>query len=124
MSAVPPYLRRTNNGYAFWCPGCKEAHFVSVGVDGRPCWTYNEDPKAPTFSPSVLVTCGHYMAEHKSKKCWCTWNAEHPDDPTDFKCFRCHTFVTLGRIQFLSDCSHELANKTVDMVPFPGTDET
>jgi hypothetical protein len=27
----------------------------------------------------------------------------------------CHSFVTDGRIQFLSDCTHELAGQTVDL---------
>ncbi|MCP8600812.1 anaerobic dehydrogenase, partial [Acinetobacter baumannii] len=30
---------------------------------------------------------------------------------------RCHLFLTDGKIQFLSDCHHELAGLTVDMVP-------
>ena len=29
---------------------------------------------------------------------------------------RCHSFITKGKIQYLQDCSHELAGKTVDMV--------
>jgi hypothetical protein len=27
----------------------------------------------------------------------------------------CHSFVTDGRIQFLEDCTHELAGQTVDL---------
>ena len=29
---------------------------------------------------------------------------------------RCHLFVTKGKIQYLQDCTHELAGKTIDMV--------
>jgi hypothetical protein len=29
---------------------------------------------------------------------------------------RCHHFVNNGKIQFLADCKHEFAGKTVDMV--------
>ncbi len=39
---------------------------------------------------------------------WCRW-----------KCVRCHTFITDGRIQFLGDCSHKLAGQTVDLPAWP-----
>jgi len=29
----------------------------------------------------------------------------------------CYSYITDGRIQFLSDCTHELANQTVDLPP-------
>lgn len=31
----------------------------------------------------------------------------------------CHSFVTDGRIQFLADCTHDLAGLTVDLPDFP-----
>lgn len=69
----------------FWCPGCDYAHQIRVGT-----WTWNGDLERPTFSPSVLVVGGiHQM--------------------------RCHSFVTDGRIQFLGDCTHALAGRTVDL---------
>jgi hypothetical protein len=33
---------------------------------------------------------------------------------------RCHIFVRDGKIQFLNDCTHELAGKTVPMEPLWG----
>jgi hypothetical protein len=30
----------------------------------------------------------------------------------------CHSFVTDGKIQFLSDCTHSLANTTVEIPPW------
>jgi hypothetical protein len=33
----------------------------------------------------------------------------------------CHSFVTDGRIQFLGDCTHALANQTFDL---PGWEES
>jgi len=113
MSAVPPYLRRTTEGYTFWCPGCKGAHHVRVGLNDHPCWTYNEDPNAPTFSPSVLISSRRWV-EDKSVLEDGHWGDSYT---------MCHSFVTLGRIQFLGDCAHELAGQTVDMVPFPGSHE-
>lgn len=104
-------LRIIEGGHlGFWCPGCNEMHVVSSG------WSFNGNYDRPTFTPSVLVTNGHYSTKHKpGESCWCTYNAEHPEAPTSFTCERCHSFVTDGQIQFLSDCTHELAGKTVSL---------
>lgn len=117
MSALSPILRSLEGGLLqFWCPGCDETHSVRVVGAGRPLWKYNGDPVKPTFTPSILVTNGHFASNHKKgDPCWCTYNAEHPDDPSKFGCKRCHSFVTDGKIQFLKDCSHALAGKTVPL---------
>lgn len=82
--------------YAFWCPGCKCAHGVWT-KDHNPHtnakWGFNGNMKKPTFTPSILI---------------------HPSDNQP----QCHTFVTNGRIEFLSDCTHEYAGKIIDMIPF------
>lgn len=78
----------------FHCPGCGYDHPFHVGYTGRPSWTWNGDMVKPTFSPSLLV---------------------FKDEPTQ----RCHSFVTDGKIVFLSDCFHKLAGQTVDI---PGWD--
>lgn len=57
-------------------------------------WIWNGDHERPTIRPSILA--------------WA-------DD------FRCHSFVTDGKIRFLPDCTHALANQTVDLPDFPGT---
>ncbi len=56
-------------------------------------WTWNGDPEKPTVNPSILLT--------------------KPDG------YRNHLFIRDGKIQYLPDCTHELAGKNVDMVPFP-----
>lgn len=56
---------------------------------GTPCWTWNGNVEHPTLRPSILSECPPH---------------------------RCHTFVADGRVQFLSDCSHELAGQTVDLL--------
>jgi hypothetical protein len=67
----------------------------------------------------VLVNTGHYASAHKpGDYCWCTYNTEHPDD-ADVHCQRCHTFITDGTVQFLSDCSHALAGQTLDLPELP-----
>lgn len=94
------------DGYAsFWCPGCDSLH--TVRIDGSQyAWGYNDDPDKPTFTPSVKVT----------------WPA-NPNATEEFKEWRteriCHSFVTDGRIHFLTDSSHSLAGTTVDLPEFP-----
>jgi hypothetical protein len=106
--------RITEDGrIAFWCPGCNEAHAVPIN---RP-WRWNGDRERPTLTPSMLLTSGHFNPGHKGE-CWCTYNAKHADNPAPFKCGRCHTFLTDGRIQFLSDCTHDYAGKTLDLEAF------
>ena len=80
--------------YAFWCEGCQCAHFIAVeGNDaGLPVWDFNGDMEKPTVSPSILVKI--------------TDNGV----PTI-----CHSFIREGKIQYLSDCTHKLAGKTVDL---------
>jgi hypothetical protein len=60
---------------------------------GNPVWTFNGNLEKPTFTPSILVTM---PIEGEKPKI-------------------CHSFVTDGRIQFLGDCTHALAGKTVDL---------
>src|SRR4051812_39204348 len=104
-----------DGGLGFWCPGCKQMHAISSG------WVFDGNHDKPTFSPSVLVTGGHYCSGVSPGACWCTYNAEHPDEPAPFVCFRCHSFVRAGRIEFLGDCTHALAGQTVDLAPAPAS---
>lgn len=90
-------LRTGQGGRLFFhCPGCDMAHAVTVGEGAGPRWGFNGDYERPTFSPSVLVTY--------------PWG-----DPPVEK--RCHSFVREGRIEFLSDCTHNLAGQTVALEP-------
>lgn len=97
----------------FRCPGCDEMHVVNAG------WTFDGNYDAPTLSPSILVTGGHYVSSHKAgDHCYCTWSERFPDIPAPkFKCGRCHSFVRAGQIEFLDDCTHALAGKTVPLQP-------
>ncbi len=90
-------------GFSFYCPGCDHAHTIHTSPGG---WGFNGNLEQPTFTPSVLVT-----------------HAAKPDASEEFKEWRtarvCHSFVTDGRIQFLSDCTHALAGQTLDLPDFP-----
>lgn len=107
-------ISKTSEGWAFRCPGCSEVHSLKSSI-----WQFNGNFDRPTFSPSVLATTGCRVAGHQpGERCWCVYNAEQrekgePEAP--FKCGVCHSFVTNGQIQFLGDCTHELAGQTVDL---------
>lgn len=74
------------------CPGCNMWHPFRVKsvMKGSPMWTWDGSEDSPTFQPSMLV------------------NKSYPES-------RCHSFVKNGRIEFLSDCHHDLKNTTVDL---------
>lgn len=95
--------------YAISCPGCHENHMFIV-----PRWTFNGDMENPTISPSLLVRSGHYIPEHAGD-CRCDYNKAHAEEPAPFKCYSCHSFIRDGKIQFLSDSTHELTGQTVDL---------
>lgn len=102
------------NHLVFQCPGCKEPHVITVNSERS--WKWNGSLEQPTFTPSVLVTSGHYRDHWKQgENCWCTYYAEHPEKEKHFQCQRCHSFVTDGRIMFLTDSTHALAGQTVEL---------
>ena len=84
----------TEKQYCFHCEGCGNSH--SVRVRGpRPCWKVSgvEEDK-PTVYPSIRVRGG-----------------------VDLK-YVCHSFVRDGKIQYLKDCTHELAGQIVEIPDF------
>jgi hypothetical protein len=66
----------------------------SPSVAGSPHWEFNGDLERPTLSPSILARAD--------------WGPER-------RPMVCHSFVRDGRIEFLSDCTHAFAGKTVDL---------
>ncbi len=80
----------------FWCPGCEKLHGITAG--GAGAWTWNGDLERPTVQPSVLA-----FHEDKNKQ----------------RVTYCHLFLREGRLQFLDDCRHALAGKTVDLIDMP-----
>lgn len=91
--SVSEYPRKV---YLFHCPGCGFAHsYCTARPPGEagPVWTFNGNLESPTFTPSLLYNVNR-------------------SNPTEHLC---HTYVTDGKIQFLSDCTHHLAGQTVAM---------
>lgn len=93
---IHSFERPVSDVRQYWlnCPGCRHSHAFTVGPQrggwGTSRWEFNGSMDKPTFTPSLLC------------------NPDHPDS-------RCHSFVSDGRIQFLSDCWHNLAGQTVDI---------
>ena len=58
-------------------------------------WSWNGDTEKPTLKPSILTEF--------------TWGPERT-------IHRCHSFVNDGVVKFLSDCSHESANKEIELM--------
>lgn len=73
--------------FLFWCPGCEGYHSFNHH------WKFDGNMDKPTVSPSLLVNAGR----------------ECPSEP------RCHLFLRNGVIQFLSDCTHDLAGQSVPL---------
>lgn len=107
-------LKSLGNGLVqFYCPGCEELH--TICIEGPNAWGFDGNYEAPTVTPSVLVTSGHYVSTHKpGDNCWCDFESR-TGRKSKFSCKRCHTFIKNGVIEFLSDCSHALANQTISL---------
>jgi hypothetical protein len=89
-----------NGELAFQCAGCRCLHFISdnesVGYDL--CWEFNKDFEKPTITPSLLFNgpvSDQYLKEHNMH--------------------RCHSLIKDGKIEYLGDCTHELAGKTIEL---------
>lgn len=93
-------VKTTSSGQKiFKYPGCDGYHSLRVndGVSTKhPHWGFNGDHDKPTFTPSILAT----VDWEKGREI-------------------CYSFVTDGRIQFLSDCTHKLAGQTVEIPEWP-----
>lgn len=85
---------------AFVCPGCAEdrggsgLHMLPVNTTEKsPSWDWDGNLDAPTLNPSILTG---------------------KDSPNI-----CHSFLRVGRFEFLGDSTHSLAGKTVDLPDLP-----
>lgn len=114
MSALGAKLRVLEGGnLAFRCPGCKRTHHLPIrqpgGVHG---WDFNGNADRPTFHPSILARSETWHPPVTPENL-AEWKA-NPWPQTKHEEI-CHSFVIGGRIQFLSDCTHELVGQTVDL---------
>ena len=103
--------------FVFWCPGCKCGHAVwtTKANSGGAQWSFNGNMDRPTFSPSLLITRPEWHPPVTPDNLE-QWRA-NPWPQTQITKV-CHSFIVDGQIQFLPDCTHELAGKTVPMEAF------
>jgi hypothetical protein len=104
MGRLSAVLRSTApNRVSFWCPGCDGAHAVQIRGK-QPLWSYNDNPSAPTFTPSIRVIQLSQRDGEQVREV-------------------CHSFVTDGQIKFLGDCTHALAGQTVPLPEWPANED-
>lgn len=101
MGKVLIKLDSVDGIYLFHCPGCKCSHWFSTTgrtpanpkeVREQFRWTFNGDLDKPTVRASIMVKHGQGIV--------------------------CHSFITDGKIEYLSDCTHNLKGKTVELEPY------
>lgn len=108
MGLISPILRQAGDMLIWHCPGCREAHSIRAreltpaGEHDGPGWGWNGSAERPTFTPSVLV---RYSGK----------DAGQDGAPPAV----CHSFVVDGAMQFLGDCTHDMAGQTVPIPPWP-----
>src|SRR5690242_17057891 len=106
-----PMLRPAQGGFHnYWCPACRCAHTI----DSR--WTIEGTPERPTLKGSVLTE--HFRMPEPDPA---TGDyAKGPDGKylvgADGKLLGgkrivCHSLVVDGMIQYLADCTHEMAGR-------------
>lgn len=103
--------RGEGNHLVFWCPGCDHPHAITYDVPNG--WTWNGDTDRPTINPSVLVHPHDTLIDPDLEGDALTAPENRTTSP------RCHSFVTDGTIQFLGDCTHTLAGRTVGLPDWP-----
>ena len=84
----------------FHCPGCGGTHAYWLAhppPKTQPIWEFDGNIQAPSWTPSLRI-------QSMSRK-------EKP--------YICHLYVRNGQIEYLSDCTHELAGKTIPMQLYP-----
>lgn len=98
----------------FYCAGCDYNHIIYTDEADLPDyhakWSFDGNMRAPTFKPSLLCRTGHHVRGMPQPP-----DCDYCGDDSD-ACTICHSFIRNGKIEYLSDCTHDLAGKTVDMV--------
>lgn len=94
-------LKRDGESIEYLCPGCMATpHYYQKGHRiNLETWKQTGTDDCPTFTPSILARTG---------------SREQPDKLV----YTCHHFIKDGKIEYLSDCTHSLAGKTVDMAHY------
>lgn len=114
MGKVSPYLRNVEGGFSHWCPGCEEMHFIAVGRQSGPNWSFDGNVDRPTFNPSVRIT--GKLTEKVDGKWTGKWIRDADGRLVDMCC---HYFLHGGQLQYCGDSTHALAGQTVPLPELP-----
>jgi hypothetical protein len=112
--ALPVTINGKVIAYVIECPACKCSHEFYTNCEGRPKWSFDDNVESPTFSPSMLVRGQLYP----SGNAWPTddeYRRMRSGEQLKMKPTICHSYVSEGKIQYLNDCTHSLAGKTVEL---------
>lgn len=87
--------------FKYLCPACNRIE--EVPIEGHPStnWKFSGSEEFPSLTPSVVIATFRKTTEDN---------------------MRCHSHIHEGKISFDFDCTHELAGKTVPMIPLEETD--
>jgi hypothetical protein len=104
--------------WKFFCPGCEVTH------NFYDSWKFNGDLDRPTVEPSIKVEYCRYPPVDLSTGDFARGaDGEYLLDEHGMlrgaKKMVCHSFIRDGLIQFLADCTHELAGKIVPLTDVP-----
>lgn len=123
MGKLSNVLRNGTEGMLFFqCPGCKTRHGIRVGDGPGPRWDWNRNVSAPTFHPSINVKGIRHDMDEETQAAYDALGPKELWGALDDPRFRtiCHSFIRDGQIEFLNDCTHALAGKTVPLDPIGG----
>jgi len=81
-------VNNTSIRWLFECLACSCCHYINH------TWTITGPEDSLTVTPSIFVN----------------------KDRVNPDAHACHLFIRDGKIQYLEDCSHEYAGKTIEMV--------
>lgn len=89
MAKIKAVNYRRRRQFLYHCVGCGCEHAFGLKSEGGN-HTFNMDMEHPSVSPSLLANFGG-----------------------DSKL--CHSYIVNGMIQYLPDCQHSLAGKTIEL---------
>lgn len=110
MKAIP--LKEVEGGYErcgpheathirLHLPGPLPNRILPIVIRGptaqSPCWVWNGDVDKPTVMPSVKSRGGHMVGDVYVE-------------------VTCHSWIANGQVQFLTDCTHEFAGQTHNLL--------
>ena len=107
----PQSVAENHADFLFMCPGCNEGHGVWTSPGKKVIWKFDGNLENPTFEPSILITGVHKLTDQELEIIAAGGKVEP-------RHLVCHSFVRLGKIEFLGDCTHALRGQTVDLPLF------